>query len=238
MTVGPPTPPAPAPADPLPVRERPGRRLDPARPGHPAPRRPQALGAALAAWPPPGATETDLTGAYDRLAAQGYAYGPAFRNLRRLWSAGNDLYAEVALDAEQRTHAGRFAVHRPCSTPPCTPCCPVCGRGRTVAAAVRLGRRPGPCHRRHRPAGAAHLPHRRHTVVALTIADDTGTPLATVGELTLRPLTADALTAAVPQADGLLRVDWTRCPPRRQTVRPTAGRCSAHPTGSVRKATP
>ncbi|SOE07391.1 type I polyketide synthase [Streptomyces sp. Ag109_G2-15] len=173
----------------------------------------QAPGAALAAWPPPGATETDLTGAYDRLAAQGYAYGPAFRNLRRLWSAGDDLYAEVALDAEQRTHAGRFAVHPalldaalhallpgvagedgPSLLPFAWADVQVRATGAT-ALRVRLTRRTGGT-----------------PVVALTIADDTGTPLATVGELTLRPLTAEALTAAVPQADGLLRVDWTPLP--------------------------
>ncbi|WP_234325747.1 acyltransferase domain-containing protein, partial [Streptomyces sp. NRRL S-146] len=46
-------------------------------------------GASLTVWPPAGAREIDLTGAYQRLAEQGYAYGPAFRNLRRLWTVGD-----------------------------------------------------------------------------------------------------------------------------------------------------
>ncbi|MEU7750169.1 type I polyketide synthase [Micromonospora sp. NPDC049171] len=50
----------------------------------------------LTQWPPP-ATEVDLDDAYDRLAESGFRYGPAFRGLRRLWSADGDVYAEVAL---------------------------------------------------------------------------------------------------------------------------------------------
>ncbi|MGP4104715.1 SDR family NAD(P)-dependent oxidoreductase, partial [Nonomuraea sp. KM90] len=47
-------------------------------------------------WPPP-ATAVDLAGGYERLAEQGYEYGPAFQGLRALWRAGEDLYAEVAV---------------------------------------------------------------------------------------------------------------------------------------------
>jgi len=35
----------------------------------------------LTQWPPPGADRVDLVGAYDRLAARGYTYGPAFRGI-------------------------------------------------------------------------------------------------------------------------------------------------------------
>ncbi|MFI1660048.1 SDR family NAD(P)-dependent oxidoreductase, partial [Streptomyces sp. NPDC020472] len=48
------------------------------------------------AWPPPGG-RVDLTGAYERLDAHGYAYGPAFRGLTALWRDGDDLYAEIEL---------------------------------------------------------------------------------------------------------------------------------------------
>ncbi|MGW2182853.1 type I polyketide synthase [Streptomyces sp. NPDC001732] len=50
-----------------------------------------------AAWPPPGASPLDLSDGYERLAAAGYGYGPAFRGLRAAWRAGDDLYAEVRL---------------------------------------------------------------------------------------------------------------------------------------------
>ncbi|MDX3580169.1 type I polyketide synthase, partial [Streptomyces sp. FL07-04A] len=52
---------------------------------------------ALGSWPPPGAAPVDLTGAYDRLAARGYLYGPAFQGLTALWQDGERLYADVEL---------------------------------------------------------------------------------------------------------------------------------------------
>ncbi|WP_398957728.1 SDR family NAD(P)-dependent oxidoreductase [Streptomyces sp. GC420] len=179
--------------------------------------------AALGAWPPPGATETDLSGAYDRLAALGYAYGPAFRNLRRLWTAGDDLYAEVALGAEQRPQAGRFAVH------------PALLDAALHALLPGVARESGPSLLPFswsgvsvRATGAAALRVRlsftsndeESPAVALTVADDTGAPLATAGELTLRPLSSGALPAPGAQADGLLRVDWTPLPGGRETPVP------------------
>ncbi|AXX31983.1 Malonyl CoA-acyl carrier protein transacylase [Actinosynnema pretiosum subsp. pretiosum] len=50
-----------------------------------------------AAWPPEGAEPVDVSDAYDRLAARGYHYGPAFRGLRALWRRGAEIHAEVAL---------------------------------------------------------------------------------------------------------------------------------------------
>ena len=38
-------------------------------------------GTDLGAWPPPGATPVDIDGLYERLAARGYGYGPAFQGL-------------------------------------------------------------------------------------------------------------------------------------------------------------
>ncbi|MEU8710425.1 type I polyketide synthase [Streptomyces sp. NPDC048565] len=168
----------------------------------------------LTDWPPAGATETDLTGAYDRLAAQGYAYGPAFRNLRRLWAASDDeLYAEVALDAGQRPLAGRFAVHPALLDAALHTLLPGVAQETgeallpfswsgvsvraTGASALRV--------RLSRTGSEAGSP-----VVALTIADEQGTTLASVAELTLRPLRAADLDAiSRQQSDGLLRIDWT-----------------------------
>jgi acyl transferase domain-containing protein/acyl carrier protein len=58
--------------------------------------------APVPAWTewPSDAEEVDLTGVYDRLADHGYAYGPAFRGLRRVRRGGGALYAEVSSDAD------------------------------------------------------------------------------------------------------------------------------------------
>ncbi|PKT67048.1 beta-ketoacyl synthase, partial [Streptomyces populi] len=65
----------------------------------------------LAAWPPPGAQPVDTTGFYDALAERGYHYGPAFRALRGAWRSGEELFAEVALDAAHRTDAASYLLH-------------------------------------------------------------------------------------------------------------------------------
>jgi acyl transferase domain-containing protein/short-subunit dehydrogenase/acyl carrier protein len=62
----------------------------------------------LAEWPPHG-DPVDLDGAYERLADQGYVYGPMFRGLKAAWSDGDDTYAEVALP--EGAEAGRYGIH-------------------------------------------------------------------------------------------------------------------------------
>ncbi|WP_174531540.1 acyltransferase domain-containing protein, partial [Micromonospora maritima] len=66
----------------------------------------------LGAWPPPHATETDLTGWYDALAGHGMTYGPAFQGLRRAWTTGDGtVYAEVTLPATGPDRTAGFGVH-------------------------------------------------------------------------------------------------------------------------------
>ncbi|MET9804882.1 type I polyketide synthase, partial [Streptomyces sp. NPDC006368] len=167
----------------------------------------------LTAWPPAGAVETDLTGAYDRLDEQGYAYGPAFRNLRRLWTAGTDLYAEVVLGDEQRADAARFGLHPALLDAALHPLLP--GVAKESGPALLPFAWSGAT---LYATGATVLRVRlaltgtddRSPTVALTVADGTGAPVAAVEELSLRPLSAEALRAADSTAtDGLMRVDWT-----------------------------
>ncbi|MGN9788369.1 type I polyketide synthase [Nonomuraea sp. ZG12] len=61
-------------------------------------------------WPP-AAEPVDLDDPYGRLAARGYAYGPAFQGLRAAWRADDAAYAEVALPEPVRGDAGRFTLH-------------------------------------------------------------------------------------------------------------------------------
>ncbi|MEU1474796.1 alpha/beta fold hydrolase, partial [Streptomyces sp. NPDC005760] len=62
------------------------------------------------AWPPPDAELVDTEGFYERLADQGYGYGPAFQGVRAVWRRGDDLFAEVELPAPDAA-AGRFGLH-------------------------------------------------------------------------------------------------------------------------------
>ncbi|MEU1006754.1 beta-ketoacyl synthase N-terminal-like domain-containing protein, partial [Streptomyces tibetensis] len=171
----------------------------------------------LTVWPPAGAREIDLTGAYQRLAEQGYAYGPAFRNLRRLWAAGDDLCAEVALDDDRRAEARRFTLHPALLDAALHPLLPgVAGDGgRTVLPFSWAGvsaTAAGASVLRVRLAGAAapEAANGGSTTVALRVADGSGAPVAEVAELTLRPLSAQSLRATdAGSADGLLRVEWS-----------------------------
>ncbi|MDJ1137485.1 type I polyketide synthase, partial [Streptomyces iconiensis] len=62
-------------------------------------------------WPPDGATPADPESVYARLAALGYGYGPAFRNLSAVWRAGETLFAEVRLSGDTSAADDRFALH-------------------------------------------------------------------------------------------------------------------------------
>jgi acyl transferase domain-containing protein len=65
----------------------------------------------IALWPPAGCPAIDLDGAYGRLAAHGYGYGPTFQGLTAAWRDGDDLYAEVRLPESPAADAEEFAVH-------------------------------------------------------------------------------------------------------------------------------
>ncbi|RZQ63966.1 SDR family NAD(P)-dependent oxidoreductase [Amycolatopsis suaedae] len=60
-------------------------------------------------WPPPGATEIDLSGFYETVAESGYGYGPVFRGLRRAWSRDGEVFAEASLPED--ADADGFGLH-------------------------------------------------------------------------------------------------------------------------------
>ncbi|MFI7651053.1 SDR family NAD(P)-dependent oxidoreductase, partial [Micromonospora sp. NPDC049460] len=62
-------------------------------------------------WPPAGASEVDLAEWYPALAEHGLAYGPVFQGLRRAWTSGGEVFAEVVLPDDAATEAARFGVH-------------------------------------------------------------------------------------------------------------------------------
>ncbi|MGW4774986.1 SDR family NAD(P)-dependent oxidoreductase [Nocardia sp. NPDC004278] len=51
----------------------------------------------LTQWPPAGAVAADMVGMYDRLAARGFEYGPAFRGIRAVLQRNMELFVEAAL---------------------------------------------------------------------------------------------------------------------------------------------
>ncbi|MFF1280474.1 SDR family NAD(P)-dependent oxidoreductase [Streptomyces sp. NPDC058299] len=160
-------------------------------------------------WPPTGAVPVDVTGTYDHLAAQGYAYGPLFRCLRGAWRLGEEVWAELALpDADA---ADGFALHPALldstlhaidlldGQDPTVLTLPFSWEGVTLyatgATAVRL---------RLTPHGTDHM--------TLRLYDGAGAPVAEVASLRIRQVTAEQLAAATPEPGDLFRVRWTELP--------------------------
>ncbi|WP_404828579.1 SDR family NAD(P)-dependent oxidoreductase [Spongiactinospora rosea] len=161
----------------------------------------------LTAWPPPGAEPLSLDGFYARLAADSMSYGPLFQGLRAAWRRGDDLYAEVALP-EEAEEPSRFGLH-PALLDAALHATDLLGRiapGPVLPFAwenVTLhadGARSLRVHITQSPTGPDAL--------ALTLADDAGTLVASVGSIVIRPVTEEHLAAA--RTEPLFQVDWTR----------------------------
>ncbi|MFF7373269.1 SDR family NAD(P)-dependent oxidoreductase [Streptomyces tricolor] len=165
--------------------------------------------AAVADWPPAGAEPVDVTGTYDHLAAQGYAYGPSFRCLRGAWRLGEEVWAELALPDPDA--ADGFGLHPALldatlhaidlldGQDPTVMTLPFAWEGVTLyatgATAVRL---------RLTPHGTDHM--------TLRLYDGAGAPVAEVTALRIRQVTAEQLNAAAPAPGDLFRVRWTELP--------------------------
>ncbi|KPC78956.1 acyltransferase domain-containing protein, partial [Streptomyces sp. NRRL S-4] len=148
------------------------------------------------AWPPAGAAPVELGDLYGALFERGYEYGPAFQGLQAVWRRGGEVFAEVALPEEAT--ADDFLAHP----------------ALLDAALHAMG--PGGL---FGDEGAVRLPFAWSGVqtwtdgatslrVRLTAAggdgirllatDAAGTPVASVDELVLRPLSAADMRAAAP----------------------------------------
>ncbi|MEU5164503.1 SDR family NAD(P)-dependent oxidoreductase [Streptomyces sp. NPDC020875] len=171
----------------------------------------------LTTWPPADGTEADLDGLYDRLHDRGYSYGPAFQGLRRVWRTADAIHAEVALPEDARPDDTGFALHPALLDAALHPLLP------GVFADDGPARLPFSwsgvtVHRTGATALRVRLvvtdPDGDSPKAELTLADDTGAPVATVEALTLRPLSKDALAESDPVLrSGRFRIEWTAFEP-------------------------
>jgi acyl transferase domain-containing protein/acyl carrier protein len=198
-----------------------------------------------AAWPPPGATPVDVSGLYERIAARGFAYGPAFRGLRAAWRDGDSVYAEIAPeDGEHVQGTDRFRIHPALLD----------AALHTVALTVAEGtdtvvpftfrdvtaHSAGPAALRVRLTPTAEDTHR------VTLLDGGGAPVAEIGALALRAVDTTALPAAA-GAGALHTLRWVPAAPAGPLADLTtphlvgpAAELTGHPVlaGAVRHADP
>ncbi|GAB1511623.1 type I polyketide synthase [Actinophytocola sp. KF-1] len=166
---------------------------------------PVAVAQPTAAWPPAGAEPVELDGFYAGLAESGYHYGPVFQGLTAAWRSGDQVYAEVELPEQARGDADKFGIH-PALLDAALHAIAlggfVDGAGAlpfswsdvsltaTGATTVRV-----------------HIGPAGQDTVTLTVLDGTGAPVATVGSLLLRPVSAEQLAGTTNSLYGL---DWVR----------------------------
>ncbi|MGP4030402.1 SDR family NAD(P)-dependent oxidoreductase, partial [Actinomadura sp. 3N407] len=164
------------------------------------------------AWPPPGAAPIDLTGAYDRLGADGYEYGPAFQGLRAAWRAGDEVFAEIVLPEDEHAASQRFCVH------------PALLDAALHAIVLGLlGERDGAwlpfsfTGVSLRAVGASHLRVRLRPIgtdeIALDMADATGAPVAAIESLALRHVDPGQLRGDDQGNTPLFELNWTALAP-------------------------
>ncbi|MFE9780492.1 SDR family NAD(P)-dependent oxidoreductase [Streptomyces sp. NPDC005775] len=166
----------------------------------------------LTDWPPTGAEELAVTGAYADLAAVGYHYGPVFQGLTAAWRRGDELYAEVSLPEAAHQDAARFGLHPALLDAAMhVGLLDIPGRedgGQTLLPFAWNG---VALH----AAGATSLrvritPVAQQDGLSLTVADEHGNPVLSVDSLLSRPVWAEGLGAGV--GDALFRVDWQPAP--------------------------
>ncbi|MFI6345955.1 type I polyketide synthase [Streptomyces sp. NPDC050560] len=167
-------------------------------------------------WPPADTTPVAVDDLYDRFAAAGFAYGPAFQGLGEVWRRGDELFAEVALPAEASGDAAAFALHPALLDAALH----AVGVGGLLGAEDASGRLPFSWSGVDiRAWGAsslrAHLVRTGDDRLALSVADTTGQLVATADALVLRPVSAERLRAEGRRTlDALFRVEWVeRQPP-------------------------
>jgi acyl transferase domain-containing protein/NADPH:quinone reductase-like Zn-dependent oxidoreductase/acyl carrier protein len=160
-------------------------------------------------WPPAGAEPVDVEDLYARLAEVGLDYGPAFQGVRRAWRLGDEVLAEVELGESQ--DAEGFLLHPALLDAALHPAAAAEG-----AETLRL-----PFAWRN---VSLHGEGGRSLRVRMTAGDESvglevfagsGMPVASVGSLTLRPVDASRIRAAVAGrgSDDLFGLEWIELPP-------------------------
>ncbi|MFD4983034.1 type I polyketide synthase, partial [Streptomyces sp. NPDC058383] len=160
------------------------------------------------AWPPAGAVPLTVEGVYDRLADDGFVYGPVFQGLRAAWRHDGDVYAEVVLPEGGEADADAFGLH------PALLDAALHATSFVELAAESRGRVPFSwegvtLHATGASALRVRLSPTAGDAVSISVADTAGEAVALVESLVLRAV-GDPRTdiAAVAARDTLFGLDW------------------------------
>ncbi|UQX05326.1 type I polyketide synthase [Streptomyces sp. RerS4] len=169
----------------------------------------------LAEWPPAGAEVVPLDDAYDKLATQGYIYGPVYKGLDAVWSVGaSEVYAEVSLPDGARTSPAGFGLHPALLEVALAASC-LASYGTVPEGAVWISTDWKGV--RLHATGASRL-RVKLTVDAdgglrVLLADQSGQPVASVDTVACRAIAVGEVSNALARnRDSLFHVDWAPYP--------------------------
>ena len=171
----------------------------------------RAAGFAGSEWPPADAERADLDGVYDRLAAMGLDYGPAFQGLRSVWRRGEEIFAEVELPDELRSQAQLFGVH------PALLDAALHGlaglaeadeSGGSVGVRLPFSWEDVELYSRGTSVLRVGISLTDRDGVCLWAADEAGAPVVSVRSLTVRSVAAEQLLGTGGRKESLFGVDW------------------------------
>ncbi|MFF8697396.1 type I polyketide synthase, partial [Streptomyces sp. NPDC015144] len=172
-----------------------------------------AMASEPAAWPPEDAERIPVEGLYERLAADGYGYGPVFQGLRAVWRRGEETFAEVVLSEEAVQDADGFGIHPALLDASLHAL--LLGSSDEAEEPLRLpfSWTGTELHRTGARSVRVRLVKKGGTSLSLVVADTEGATVAVVESLALRPVSADALVGASRvRRDSLFAEEWTTAP--------------------------
>ncbi|WP_407563199.1 SDR family NAD(P)-dependent oxidoreductase [Streptomyces sp. 184] len=190
----------------------------------------------MAVWPPEGAEPLATDTLYDDLAAGGYHYGPAFQGLTAAWRRGDDVYAEVSLDADAES-AG-YGLHPALLD--------------ATLHALALGSSDGSgvqlpfawsgveLYATEATSVRARVTQAGPSTVAVELSDPQGDAVARIDALTLRPVDLSQLPAAgAATRNRLFAMTWSPLPSAQGTAPAPdwAALLTAPPTGALAERT-
>ncbi|WP_249714108.1 type I polyketide synthase, partial [Rhizomonospora bruguierae] len=172
-----------------------------------------ALATLAGQWPPAGAQPVDVTTFYRDQAGEGYQYGPAFHGVRAAWRRGVEVFAEVALPESVAPDAAAYGLH-PALLDAALHAADLAAPDATAGEArIPFSWNGVALHAAGARAVRVRIAAASRDDLTVAIADTTGAPVASIGSLLLRAVTADRLRAGGPgRNEALFVVRWAPLP--------------------------
>ena len=180
----------------------------------------------MSTWPPVGATPVDVDGLYDRLAARGYGYGPAFQGLTAMWRRGDEVFADVSPANDAGLSPAGFGVHPAVLDAALHAVIVATETGDdhdSTGVLVPFSWQGVSLHAAGASAVRARIAPSGPSAVSVELADGLGLPVLSVASMVARPVSQQQLMAAVSGSgpDRIFEVIWSPASPASHTEAPS-----------------